>query len=193
MPPRIRLATEADADQVLAIYGPFCYTPVSFEVEAPSLEEMRRRLAAVAERFPWLVCVEDGRVLGYAYASSHRARTAYQWSVEVSAYVADGMRGRGIGKELYTRLFQILVLQGFVNAYAGITLPNPASVRLHESVGFSALGVYHGIGFKYGTWHDVGWWEKTLCARPANPNPPAALSDALAKLPAVRSLIETER
>jgi phosphinothricin acetyltransferase len=167
----IRLATEDDAAQVQAIYGPFCSTPVSFEAEAPSPEEMRRRIAALAGKMPWLVCDGDGNVLGYAYASPHRPRHAYQWSVEVSAYVADGLRRRGIGRALYTSLFRTLALQGYANAYAGITLPNAASVGLHEAVGFTPIGVFRGIGYKLGAWHDVSWWERALCEKP--PEPPA--------------------
>jgi L-amino acid N-acyltransferase YncA len=175
MPTTIRLATEADAGQILAIYGPFCYTPVSFEAEPPSEEEMRQRIAALSGKLPWLVCADGGKVLGYAYASSHRARAAYQWSVEVSAYVADGMHRRGIGRSLYTALFQSLSLQGYVNAFAGITLPNPASVGLHEAVGFTPVGVYRGVGYKLGTWHDVGWWERPLREREREPPPPLEL------------------
>jgi phosphinothricin acetyltransferase len=171
----IRLATENDAGQVLAIYGPFCSTPVSFEAEAPSAEEMRRRIAALAGKMPWLVCDERGKVLGYAYASPHRPRAAYQWSVEVSAYVADGLRRRGIGRALYTSLFRVLALQGYFNAYAGVTLPNAASVGLHEAIGFTPIGVFRGIGYKLGAWHDVGWWERALCEKLSEPPPPREL------------------
>src|SRR5438874_2356237 len=101
----IRLATEHDAEPVLAIYAPFCTSsPVSFEEEAPSLDEMRRRIRTILPRFPWLVCEVGRDVVGYAYASSHRERPAYRWSVEVTAYVKEGQRGRGIGTALYTSL-----------------------------------------------------------------------------------------
>ena len=104
-------------------------------------------------------------MLGYAYASAHRARAAYQWSADVSAYVHQAARRRGVGQALYTSLFQILFEQGFYNAYAGITLPNPASVRLHESLGFKLVGVYQQVGYKLGAWHDVGWWQLTVRTR----------------------------
>jgi L-amino acid N-acyltransferase YncA len=172
----IRLASEDDAGQIRAIYGPFCYTPVSFEAEAPSLDEMRRRIAALAGKMPWLVCDDGGTVLGYAYASAHRARVAYQWSVEVSAYVAEGLRRRGIGRALYTALLGALPRQGYVNAYAGITLPNAGSVGLHEAVGFTPVGIYEDVGYKLGAWHSVGWWERPLCERPQQPAPPTELS-----------------
>jgi phosphinothricin acetyltransferase len=171
----IRLATADDAAQILGIYGPFCYTPVSFEVVAPSLDEMRRRVAAQEGKLPWLVGDDDGTILGYVYATLHRSRAAYQWSVDVSAYVADGCRRRGIGQALYTSLFRLLALQGYVNAYAGIALPNPASVGLHEAVGFSRVGIYHGVGYKNGAWHDTGWWERPLTEREHDPAPPVPL------------------
>lgn len=190
--PTIRLATEDDADQVRAIYAPFCApdSHVSFEYEPPTVEEMRRRLAETLGRYPWLVCDEGGVVLGYVYAGMHSARAAYQWSVNVSAYVAASRRGSGIGRGLYTSLFAILRLQGFVNAYAGATLPNPASVGLHESVGFEPVGVYREVGFKCGAWHDVLWMEKALVERPASPSTPMSLAEARA-LPGWSAAIET--
>jgi phosphinothricin acetyltransferase len=171
----IRLAAEGDAGQVLAIYGPHCLTPVSFEAMPPTPEEMRKRIASLAGRLPWLVCDDGGSVLGYAYAAPHRARAAYQWSVEVSAYVLPARHRRGVGRALYSSLLALLALQGYVNAYAGIALPNPASVGLHEAVGFTPVGVYRGVGYKCGAWHDVGWWERPLRERPAGPTPPAEL------------------
>ena len=124
---------------------------------------------------PWLVWEEDGRVLGYAYASGHRARAAYQWCVEVSVYVHPDARRGGIARRLYTELFERLREQGFYNAYAGITLPNPASVGFHEAMGFRPIGVYPKIGYKFGRWHDVGWWSLRLRdddEEPAPPKPP---------------------
>jgi L-amino acid N-acyltransferase YncA len=190
MAPTIRLAREDDAEQILAIYGPFCYTPVSFETEPPSVQEMRRRIAALAGKLPWLVADDSGIVLAYAYASSHRSRAAYQWSVEVSAYVAEGMRRRGFGRTLYASLFQILGLQGYVNAYAGISLPNPSSVGMHEAVGFVPIGVYHGVGYKNGAWHDVGWWERPLREQASEPAPPMELKAACSTVPSLRSLLD---
>jgi phosphinothricin acetyltransferase len=179
MAPRIRLATEDDAGDVLAIYGPFCYTPVSFEAEAPAPAEMRRRIAALAGTLPWLVWDDGGRVLGYAYASPFRARAAYQWSAEVSAYVVPAVHRHGIGRALYTALFRVLVLQGYFNAFAGITLPNAASVGLHEAVGFTPVGVYRRVGHKLGAWHDVGWWERPLQEHVRLPAAPRELRTVL--------------
>jgi phosphinothricin acetyltransferase len=175
MLPTIRLAAAEDAGQVQAIYGPFCHTPVSFETEPPSVDEMRRRIAALAGKLPWLVCADGETVLGYAYASQHRTRPAYQWSVDFSAYVADGCRRRGIGRALYTSLLDTVILQGYYNAYAGIALPNAGSVGLHEAVGFTRVGVYRGVGYKNGAWRDVGWWERPLRERSQDPVAPLEL------------------
>jgi L-amino acid N-acyltransferase YncA len=128
----IRLANELDAEQILAIYAPFCRdSPVSFETQPPTLGEMRQRIVKTVKRFPWLVLEEDGQLLGYAYASAHRERAAYGWSVDVSVYIREGLRRRGLGRVLYTSLFAILKLQGYYNALAGTTLPNPGSIGLH--------------------------------------------------------------
>jgi phosphinothricin acetyltransferase len=175
----IRLAAEQDAESVLAIYAPFCSTPVSFEEQPPAAAEMRRCIARTLEHFPWLVCADRGEILGYVYAHSHRERPAYRWSVEVSVYVGAGRRRSGVGRALYTSLFEALALQGFYNAYAGITLPNPGSVGLHEALGFQPVGVYREVGFKCGVWHDVGWWQRELQPRPAHPEPPRALPAVL--------------
>jgi L-amino acid N-acyltransferase YncA len=174
----IRLATERDAQQIAAIYAPnVTDTVISFETEAPSAEEMRKRVGAILKRYPWLVCErqEEGGVLGYAYASAHGLRAAYRWSVDVSVYVRADARREGVGRALYTSLFAVLELQGFYNAYAGATLPNPASVGLHEALGFRAVGVYRGVGHKMGAWHDVVWWHLPLRERVPDPDPPAEL------------------
>jgi L-amino acid N-acyltransferase YncA len=176
-PAIIRLATERDAQQIAAIYAPIVSdTIISFEFVPPTAVEMRRRIEATLKRYPWLVCErQGGRLLGYAYAGAHGSRAAYQWSVDVSVYVHEEARRRGVGRALYASLFAALELQGFYNAYAGATLPNPASVGLHESVGFRPVGVYRGVGYKLGAWHDVGWWQLPIRERVANPDPPAEL------------------
>jgi L-amino acid N-acyltransferase YncA len=176
MAPIIRLATEADAAQIVEIYAPFCReTPVSFETEPPSLDEMRRRIAAILPSYPWLVCEEGGWILGYAYASKHRERAAYVWSVDVSAYVREGRRRGGLGRALYTSLLAILRLQGYYNAVAGVTLPNPGSEGLHRAMGFQPVGVYRNIGYKCGRWHDVAWSELALREPEPEPRPPLRL------------------
>ena len=179
-PSSIRLATERDAGAVADIYAPnVTGTVVSFEAEPPDAEEMRRRVEATLERYPWLVCERQGRVLGYAYAGAHGSRAAYRWSVDVSVYVDGEAHRTGVGRALYASLFAALELQGFYNAYAGATLPNPASVGLHEAMGFRPVGVYRGAGYKMGAWHDVGWWHLPLRERVPGPDPPADLPSVL--------------
>jgi phosphinothricin acetyltransferase len=179
MGPIIRLATEDDAAAVQAIYAPFCEaTPVSFETQAPSVEAMRSRITSTLSAFPWLIYQVDDRVLGYAYASKHRERPAYCWSVDVSAYVSDGARGVGIGRALYTSLFALLRLQGFTMALAGITIPNAGSVGLHEAMGFELIGVYRAIGYKCGAWQDVAWYQCPLGEQSGEPAEPISLSAA---------------
>jgi len=178
---RIRLAGETDAEALAAIYAPFVeQTAISFETVPPGREEMRRRIVETTAVYPWLVCELEGTVVGYAYATQHRVRAAYRWSVDTSAYIQAAHHRRGIGRALYASLFEVLRGQGFFNAYAGITLPNAASVGLHEAVGFTHLGVYEQVGYKFGTWHDVGWWQLALQAHAANPDEPRALSTVMA-------------
>ncbi len=160
----IRVATLTDAEAIAAIYAPVvANTFISFELTAPTVNEMRDRIANTLQDLPWLVSQDaEGLVNGYVYASRHRERLAYQWSVDVTAYVREDARGRGVGKRLYEALFPQLAALGYFQAFAGIALPNVASVALHESVGFRPLGVYRKVGFKLGAWHDVGWWQREL-------------------------------
>jgi L-amino acid N-acyltransferase YncA len=172
----IRLATEADAAAIAAIYAPaVTASAASFELEPPDAGEMARRMAGTQRRTPWLVCERAGAVVGYAYAGQHRDRPAYRWSVEVSAYVGPDARGIGIGRALYSSLFAVLRLQQFRNAFAGITLPNPPSRALHRALGFERVGVFPRIGYKHGAWHDVEWLALALLPHVAEPPEPVAL------------------
>jgi phosphinothricin acetyltransferase len=180
---KLRLVTPADAGEIAAIYAPIVRdTFISFEVDPPDAAEMRRRIDKALPEFPWLVCERDGHVAGYAYASRHRDRLAYQWSVDVSCYVHPEARGRGIGRALYVALLRILRSQGFQSAYAGIALPNPGSVALHESVGFRRVATYTNVGYKQGRWLDTGWWEAALgdpLPGPAAPRPLTSLGPGI--------------
>jgi len=173
----IRLAKGEDADQIQAIYAPFCAeeSHVSFEVGEPSTEEIRSRIGRTLERYPWLVCERSGEILGYVYAGAHSDRAAYLWSVTTAVYVGPECRRSGVGRALYTSLFAVLRLQGFVNAYAGTVLPNPASVGLHRALGFEPVGVYGGVGYKGGQWLDAAWWQLSLQPRTKDPAPPSGI------------------
>jgi L-amino acid N-acyltransferase YncA len=173
----IRLAAKNDAKQIQAIYSPIVsQTATSLELEPPSVSEIRKRITDTIGRLPWLVCDRKGEILGYAYASEHLARAAYQWSVDTSVYVHAELRRSGIGRALYQSLIRVLILQGYYNAYAGIALPNPASEGLHEAVGFQLVGIYRQVGFKMGAWHDVGWWYLALQPKAVPPRPPLDLT-----------------
>jgi L-amino acid N-acyltransferase YncA len=190
MAKRIRSVTSADAESVRMIYAPYVSdSATSFEALVPDVAEMARRIEAQADRYPWLVFESGERILGYAYASPHRARTAYQWSVEVSVYVHADAHRRGVGRALYVALFELLRRQGYVNAYAGITLPNASSVGLHESLGFVPVGVYREIGFKFDRWHDVEWLHLRLVRDPRPVTDPSPLAN-LWRSDSVTTLLE---
>ena len=168
---------ERDSAACAAIYAPHVEaSPTSFEAEAPSAEEMAERIERIGATHPWLVADRDGEVAGFAYACEHRSRAAYRWAVDVSVYVGEADRRRGLGKDLYEELLRRLRAQRFRVACAGVTLPNEASVALHEGLGFVPVGVYRRIGWKQGAWRDVGWWQLDLSPDaddpPQEPLPP---------------------
>ena len=168
---------ERDSAACAAIYAPHVEaSPTSFEAEAPSAEEMAERIERIGATHPWLVAERNGEVAGFAYACEHRSRAAYRWAVDVSVYVGEADRRRGLGKDLYEDLFRRLRAQRFRVACAGVTLPNEASVALHEGLGFVPVGVYRRIGWKQGAWRDVGWWQLDLSPDaddpPQEPLPP---------------------
>jgi phosphinothricin acetyltransferase len=176
----IRLATTSDAAAIAAIYAPFCTTStITFETVALSPDAMAERIRKIGEHYPWLVMDVEGEIAGYAYAAPYHERAAFRWTVVVSVYVDERFRRRGIARKLYLALFGILKVQGFVQAIAGITLPNEPSVQLHESLGFYQVGMYPHVGFKLGAWRDVGWWQlQLLDPLPTNPSEPIAISEA---------------
>lgn len=160
-----------DAAACAAIYAPYVEaTPISFEERPPDATEMAARIERYSATHPWLVTVEEGEVVGYAYGCPYQERPAYRWAAGVSVYVAGERRGQGFGRGLYEALFERLRRQGFQVACAGITLPNVPSVGLHERLGFLRIGISPRIGWKHGRWHDVGWWQLELL--PEGPEPP---------------------
>ncbi len=172
-PLRLRIAEPADAADFAAIYAPIVRdTAISFETDPPTAEVMEGRVRKLLQTHPWLAAERDGRVIGYCHAGPHRERAAYRWSVDVTPYVHADARGQGVGRALYLALIAILRLQGFRSAFAGIALPNPGSVGLHEALGFELLGVYRDVGFKHGRWRDVGWWRLSLSDGEGPPGEP---------------------
>lgn len=177
---RIRLAVEADASAIAAIYQPYVTgTHFSFEETAPGADEIAARMSNPL--YPWLVAEEDGRLVGYASTSPMRNRAAYRWSVETGIYLTPSAQRRGIARRLLEAHLDLLEQQGFVTVIAGIALPNDASVALHEKLGFNLSGIERGVGFKLGEWVDVARWQKDLAPRnaePAEPRPFAAVSSS---------------
>jgi L-amino acid N-acyltransferase YncA len=169
---------QRDAAACAAIYAPHVQEgPVSFEERAPDAAEMAARIERYGSSHAWLVAEREGRMAGYAYATAFNERPAYRWSTSVSVYVAEEARGEGVGRALYEALFDRLRERGFRMACAGITLPNEASVGLHEHLGFELVGVNREIGWKQGAWRDVGWFQLELSPAgegpPPEPRPPA--------------------
>ncbi len=172
---KIRLASKKDALQILEIYSPIVrLTHISFEHDVPDASEIAARIAKTSRQYPWLVCEIDSRITGYAYAGAFRSREAYQWATETTVYVHEGYKRRGVSRALYTSLLAILRAQGYRSAIGVIALPNAASIRAHESLGFREIGVFRNVGFKAGAWRDTGWWQLDLS--PALEQPPAPQS-----------------
>jgi phosphinothricin acetyltransferase len=173
---RIRAAREEDAAAIAEIYRPYvAESYISFETEPPDSAEIARRMEAGGDLYPWLAAEDgEGHLVGYAYASPFRPRAAYRFAVETSVYVRQGAHGRGVGAALYAPLLESLERQGFTQAIGAISLPNEASVRLHERFGFRHAGTYAEVGWKLGRWHDVGLWQRPLALpadRPEEPRP----------------------
>jgi phosphinothricin acetyltransferase len=159
----VRPVTAGDAGAVAGIYAPIVRdTAISFELEPPDADVISERIVTLTATHPWLVLDIDGEVCGYAYGGPFKDRPAYRWSVETTIYLGEGIRGRGLGRVLYSALIDELIGAGFASAFAGITRPNPASETLHRAVGYRMIGVFPRAGSKLGEWHDVGWWHRPL-------------------------------
>ena len=169
----IRHATLCDAQQCLGIYAYYAKnTAFSFEEDAPDEPQMAQRIGKITQDYPWLVYEDNQTILGYAYASQFRPRSAYCWTAEVTIYLHDQAKRSGIASRLYQELFDDLIQRGFYNAVAVITEPNPQSERFHQKMGFEKIGVFKSIGYKLGKWNDIGWWQKQLQPKAADPVKP---------------------
>lgn len=173
-----RLVKEEDAEEILSVYKPYIdNTAITFECESPTLEEFTLRIQEISKDYPYIICEENDKIIGYAYAHRQMERAAYQWNAELSVYIDGSHIREGLGKAMYRALIDILKLQKVKNVYGGVTSPNPNSEKLHEHFGFSNLGTYHQTGFKCGAWHDVTWFEKTIGEYSDNPEPPISIKD----------------
>ncbi|OYU96208.1 MAG: N-acetyltransferase [Bacteroidetes bacterium B1(2017)] len=173
----IKLITEPDIEEVLAIYTQYVlHTSITFEHTVPSFEEYAQRVNTNTQKYPWLIAKQGTNIVGFAYCSTHRYREAYQWSPESTIYMAPNFQGKGIGKLLYSTLFELLKMQGFVNVFAGVVIPNPKSIALHKSCGFEEIGIFKKIGYKQGTWHDTFWFQLALAEHTQNPIEPVSLN-----------------
>ncbi|NCB28686.1 MAG: N-acetyltransferase family protein [Clostridia bacterium] len=187
----IRPATEQDAADMLAVYAPYVEnTTVSSEYDAPSVTEFRARIRSFTSTLPWLVCRIDGAVAGYGYASPHRTRAGYQWSVETSIYVAQKYHRCGVARALYASLFELLTRQGYYNIYVGITSPNERSIKFHSAMGFVISGSYQDSMYKFGQWRDVIWMAKSLRTHDPEPRPTMPFPQ-LAPLPIVQTILDS--
>jgi L-amino acid N-acyltransferase YncA len=179
---KLRAATVDDAAALAGIYAPYVEASVvSFETDPPDADAIRARIGAAGALYPWLVGEEAGTILGFAYAAQFRPRPAYRFTVETTIYLRQDACGSGRGALLYAPLLAALEAQGFTQAIAAITLPNAASVRLHEGLGFQQAGTYRQVGWKLDAWHDVGLWQRPLAtpATPPDEPKPARLADFL--------------
>ena len=183
---KVRLATEADAAAILAVYAPYIRdTVITFEYEVPSVEEFAGRIREISGEYPYLLCEIDGEVAAYAYGHRHMARAAYQWNAELSVYVDRKRIHRGVGRALYGALLELLQLQNIQTVYGIVTSPNENSERLHAAMGFVRRACFPKMGYKFGKWLDVAWFEKNLGAH----------SDAVEPFAGIRSLdpVQVER
>ena len=175
---KIRLINPGDAEATLNIYRPYVEnTIISFEYEVPTLEDWQSRIETNTAKYPWLVCEYRGTIVGYAYGSTHRYRTAYSWSPEATVYMDEQYHRLGIARILYQTLFALLRLQGYVNVYAGVGLPNIKSEEFHEALGFYDIGIFKKVGYKLGAWHDTRWFQLHLVEHPDNPAMPKGLAE----------------
>ncbi len=176
----LRLAQPGDASQIAGIYDHYAKeTAITFDYDSPTAGEFSERIVQNSRMYPWLVVEQDGFILGYAYGSMHRTKTAYQWSPESTIYVAPTRHGKRLGRILYETLFALLKMQGYVNVYAGVTVPNEKSEGLHATLGFERIGDFKNVGYKQGKWHDVRWLVLHLTEHGSNPSTPLPMESII--------------
>lgn len=175
---KIRLITTGDAEAARNIYAPYVlHTGISFEYEVPTVEEFTYKIEKITAQYPWLVCECDGEIVGYAYGSTHRDRKGYQWSPEVTIYMNEQSHRKGIGRALYSTLFDILRMQGYYNLFAGVLVTNEKSVAFHRAMGFEDIGLFKNIGYKLGEWHTNLWLQYSLQEPKLNPHTPIGIGE----------------
>ena len=168
----IRRATEADASELLTIYAPYVTdTVITFEYTVPSVEEFPGRIKHTLSKYPYLVAVDDGVIVGYAYVSPFKGRAAYDWAVETSIYLKKDCKGKGLGTKLYLALEDVLKRQHILNLNACISYPNPESIGFHERFGYKTVAHFTQCGYKFAKWHDMIWMEKMIGEHTVNPEP----------------------
>jgi len=175
----IRLVSEEDSVPMLEIYAPYITdTSITFECEVPPVQEFAKRVRSISEIYPWIVCQIDGCLAGYAYASQHHERVAYQWSANLSVYIKNEYQRKGLARVLYTTLFELLGHLGYFSGLAGITHPNSKSEGFHSNFGFKQVGIFHNVGYKLGQWRDVAWYEMAIKEPSQEPPDPLPIKSA---------------
>lgn len=165
----VRLATVNDSNEILKIYRQYIDTAITFEHVLPSEVEFEERIKSIISQYPYLVYEEEGNIIGYAYASRYKERSAYQWGAELSIYIDSNFTSKGIGKVLCLKLIELLKLQELRTIYGCVTMPNEKSEKLQLSLGFKKIGIYHNAGYKGDKWRDVAWFEKSIANYDDNP------------------------
>jgi L-amino acid N-acyltransferase YncA len=170
MKTEIRLVKEQDAPQILEVYAPYVKeTIITFDYEVPTLEEMTEKIRSISPLYPWLACIINDKLIGYAYGSRHRAKAAYEWSPESTIYLSNEAQGKGVGRLLYETLLELLRIQGYATVFAGVGMPNEKSVGLHRAIGFKEIGDFRNIGYKSGRWVDVKWFQHDVATEVVTP------------------------
>ncbi|HBV87168.1 MAG TPA: GNAT family N-acetyltransferase [Desulfosporosinus sp.] len=179
------MATKEDAEEILEIYAPYVTdTAISFEYHVPSVKEFAERITHIMKKYPYIVAIENNRIIGYAYASAFKERAAYDWAVETTVYLRQDCRGKGVGKKLYLALEEILRKQNILNLNACIAYTSTdnvyltnASIYFHYQLGYKKVGHFTKCGYKFETWYDMIWMEKMIGEHSFNPKSVISITD----------------